>query len=254
MKTSTIISRLLFNKLNRSIARDENARIREAKQAAEQAAHDEARASFLAWCEQVGDEHPLIIQTMAELTKISESLTLSQATKAKRYNAIFTNAWSRAEAEYGATVASTAPVAANRLLSTIKPLVVTAGIIVTLGVIGGMLPANTTVPTSTPTKATPEPEVRKALPVTKAKPEVRRALPVTKEDKQAQKDLARIDALADKPNVSEAGFSAPSSENDELRYTISSTGKRHNSNCRYYGKGRSVSDRKRGVACKICGG
>ena len=271
MKPSTIITRLLFNKLNRSVARDENARAREAKHAAEQAVHDEARANFLNWCEQVGDEHPLVAQTIAELTKVNESLTLTQATKAKRYNAIFTNAWSRAEAEYGATVASTAPVAANRLLSTIKPLVVTAGIIVTLGVIGGMLPANTTVPTSTPTQPTPGPEIRKALPVTKAtpEPEVRRAIPVTQEDKQAQKDLARIHALADKSNVSEAGFSAPLSdpedaseiegadstqEDDELRYTISSTGKRHNSNCRYYGKGRSVSDRKRGVACKICGG
>jgi hypothetical protein len=147
----------------------------------------------------------------------------------------------------------------------------------TLGLIGGMLPANkavatnATVPTSTPTRPTPEPEIRKALPVTKAtpEPEVRRALPVTKEDKQARKDLARINARADKRNVSEAGFSAPLSdpedaseiegsdstrEDDELRYTISSTGKRHNSNCRYYGKGRSVSDRKRGIACKICGG
>jgi hypothetical protein len=154
------------------------------------------------------------------------------------------------------------------LLPTIKPLVVAAGIIVTLGVIGGMLPANkavatnATVPTSTPTRPTLEPEIRKALPVTKAtpEPEVRKALPVTKEDKQARKDLARINALADKPNVSEAGFSAPLSDPEDaargegLKFTISSTGKRHNSTCRYYGKGRSVSDRKRGIACKICGG
>ena len=93
MKPSTIITRLLFNKLNRSVARDENTRAREAKQAADQALHDEARANFLNWCEQVGDEHPLVAQTIAELTKVNESLTLTQATKAKRYNAIFTNAW-----------------------------------------------------------------------------------------------------------------------------------------------------------------
>lgn len=38
-----------------------------------------------------------------------------------------------------------------------------------------------------------------------------------------------------------------------LSYTISSTGKRHNSNCRYFGTGRSCGATE-GVACKICGG
>lgn len=37
------------------------------------------------------------------------------------------------------------------------------------------------------------------------------------------------------------------------RWTISSTGKRHNSGCRYYGKG-SACGPTAGVACKICGG
>lgn len=36
-------------------------------------------------------------------------------------------------------------------------------------------------------------------------------------------------------------------------YTISSTGKRHNSGCRYYGTGRACSAGE-GIACKICGG
>lgn len=36
-------------------------------------------------------------------------------------------------------------------------------------------------------------------------------------------------------------------------YTISSTGKRHNSNCRYFGSGRSCGPTD-GIACKICGG
>lgn len=36
-------------------------------------------------------------------------------------------------------------------------------------------------------------------------------------------------------------------------YTISSTGKRHNSGCRYFGSGRSCGPNI-GIACKICGG
>ena len=36
-------------------------------------------------------------------------------------------------------------------------------------------------------------------------------------------------------------------------YTISSTGKRHNSGCRYFGSGRSCGATD-GIACKICGG
>lgn len=36
-------------------------------------------------------------------------------------------------------------------------------------------------------------------------------------------------------------------------FTISSTGKRHNSGCRYFGAGRSCGPTE-GVACKICGG
>lgn len=36
-------------------------------------------------------------------------------------------------------------------------------------------------------------------------------------------------------------------------YSISSTGKRHNSGCRYFGSGRSCGATD-GIACKICGG
>ncbi len=36
-------------------------------------------------------------------------------------------------------------------------------------------------------------------------------------------------------------------------YTISSTGKRHNSRCRYYGGGRPCGPTD-GIPCKICGG
>jgi hypothetical protein len=38
-----------------------------------------------------------------------------------------------------------------------------------------------------------------------------------------------------------------------LSYTISSTGKRHNSRCRYYGSGRPCGPAD-GIACNICGG
>jgi hypothetical protein len=45
--------------------------------------------------------------------------------------------------------------------------------------------------------------------------------------------------------------SAPASTG--LSYTVSSTGKRHNSRCRYYGSGRSAGPNE-GIPCKICGG
>jgi hypothetical protein len=260
MKPSTIITRLLFNKLNRSVARDENARAREAKQAAEQAVHDEARANFLNWCEQVGDEHPLVVQVVTELNKVSDRLTLTEATKAKRYNAIFTNAWSRAEAEYGAAVS--APRASNNakgFLHTIKPLVVAVGIILGVASLVGISknPAATT-PAAIATVAkpaaqtsTPEPEVRKAVAVTLPTPEreVRKAVAVTLPRPEPEVRKAVAVTTAEPP----VAYKSDKSE-EELKYTISSTGKRHNSNCRYYGKGRSVSDRRRGVACKICGG
>jgi hypothetical protein len=51
-----------------------------------------------------------------------------------------------------------------------------------------------------------------------------------------------------------SGAGASSTETPTAsRWTISSTGKRHNSGCRYYGSGRSCGPGD-GVACKICGG
>ncbi len=47
--------------------------------------------------------------------------------------------------------------------------------------------------------------------------------------------------------------SAPQQPASGLSYSISSTGKRHNSGCRYFGSGRSCGPTD-GVACKICGG
>jgi hypothetical protein len=43
----------------------------------------------------------------------------------------------------------------------------------------------------------------------------------------------------------------------ETRYWITSTNKRHNSSCRYFGTtktGRYTTNREEGIACKICGG
>ncbi len=47
--------------------------------------------------------------------------------------------------------------------------------------------------------------------------------------------------------------SATTAQNTGLSYTRSSTGKRHNSNCRYFGSGSPCGPTD-GVACKICGG
>lgn len=50
---------------------------------------------------------------------------------------------------------------------------------------------------------------------------------------------------------------APSREDDSEsgKYCLSSTGKRHNSSCRYYGSSKCrPCGPKDGVACKICGG
>ena len=47
--------------------------------------------------------------------------------------------------------------------------------------------------------------------------------------------------------------SAPTSEKSGLSYSLSSTGKRHNSNCRYFGSGKPCGPND-GIACKICGG
>jgi hypothetical protein len=47
--------------------------------------------------------------------------------------------------------------------------------------------------------------------------------------------------------------SAPAVEKSGLSYSRSSTGKRHNSNCRYFGSGSPCGPND-GIACKICGG
>jgi len=46
---------------------------------------------------------------------------------------------------------------------------------------------------------------------------------------------------------------APAAEKSGLSYSRSSTGKRHNSNCRYFGSGSPCGPND-GVPCKVCGG
>lgn len=46
----------------------------------------------------------------------------------------------------------------------------------------------------------------------------------------------------------------PSSGGTGMSYRISSTGKRHNSRCRYYSSNGRAGSANEGVACKICGG
>jgi len=54
--------------------------------------------------------------------------------------------------------------------------------------------------------------------------------------------------------------SEPAKENTseaEVKYWITSTGKRHNSSCRFYGttkEGRYTTNKDEGSACKKCGG
>ena len=52
------------------------------------------------------------------------------------------------------------------------------------------------------------------------------------------------------PGAEAAGTSGASTG---LGHSISSTGKRHNSRCRYYGTGKPCGAGD-GIACKICGG
>jgi cell division protein FtsB len=71
----------------------------------------------------------------------------------------------------------------------------------------------------------------------------------------------RLEAATRSQSTAAAVREAPTSANSftstsaqtGLSYTISSTGKRHNSRCRYYGSGRPAGPNE-GIPCKICGG
>jgi hypothetical protein len=61
------------------------------------------------------------------------------------------------------------------------------------------------------------------------------------------------EAAVDWADEAKAERGTPDHKHERLKYTISSTGKRHNSTCRYYGKGRPAGPNE-GIPCKICGG
>jgi hypothetical protein len=64
---------------------------------------------------------------------------------------------------------------------------------------------------------------------------------------------APMPAVSPRPIVPRTVAPTAPAPADAAAYTMSSTGKRHNSRCRYYGTGRACGPSD-GVACKICGG
>lgn len=75
------------------------------------------------------------------------------------------------------------------------------------------------------------------------------------ENESLRRQALAAPTLAYKP--SEASSFSPSGSSTKVTaagsYSLSSTGKRHNSGCRYFGSGRSCGATE-GTACKICGG
>lgn len=72
------------------------------------------------------------------------------------------------------------------------------------------------------------------------------------ENQDLRKRLAERVAVAPQSLSAPRGDASRSSAAGQS-YTISSTGKRHNSRCRYYGTGRAGGSTE-GIACKVCGG
>ncbi len=69
---------------------------------------------------------------------------------------------------------------------------------------------------------------------------------------KAKDTRAALPATADAAESSSIQAVAPAGQDS---YWISSTGKRHNSNCRYYQTSKgSKGSADQGVACKLCGG
>jgi hypothetical protein len=67
-----------------------------------------------------------------------------------------------------------------------------------------------------------------------------------------QSGVASTASVAAEPTATSR---TPTTQTQTLKYWMSSTGKRHNSNCRYFGVGNGhPCSAQEGVACKICGG
>lgn len=109
------------------------------------------------------------------------------------------------------------------------------------------------------------------LPAEKLSPESRRALLQPRDAAACEAQVRELEAKVRELEVENQELrkrlvsapaaaplmSSPSSASARpgagLTYTISSTGKRHNSTCRYYAVGRPCGPHD-GVACKVCGG
>ena len=85
---------------------------------------------------------------------------------------------------------------------------------------------------------------------------VEKALPVEKPTSRKSTDSNSQQAIGFAgPKESLSDFKDGDDSSSKLSYTISSTGKRHNSNCRYFHSAKSrPCGPTSGVACKVCGG
>jgi hypothetical protein len=85
---------------------------------------------------------------------------------------------------------------------------------------------------------------------------VEKAIPVERPTPRKNTDSVSQQLIEfDGPKESLPDFKVDDDSSSKSSYTISSTGKRHNSNCRYYTSPRSrPCGPKDGIACKVCGG
>ena len=145
----------------------------------------------------------------AECDKINNNLTLSQATKVRRYNALFMNAWTAAQENYGAgeTAVETATETTSRGPSALKLIVCRAIAVVIVGFVALAVLGNIVSPDSAKdtkvdssfqaqmaTDPEPTPAPVDATPVRKATPvEIRKAIPVEQSQppKKSQKTIAK---------------------------------------------------------------
>jgi hypothetical protein len=70
---------------------------------------------------------------------------------------------------------------------------------------------------------------------------------------QQENDSLRRSPATQQPQGASVRSNTPQNSVEGTKYTVSSTGKRHNSRCRYFGSGRPAGPND-GVPCKICGG
>lgn len=80
-----------------------------------------------------------------------------------------------------------------------------------------------------------------------------RVAQLQQENEQLRKHSLAEGGTGNRPSTPLGIASGPSKTGVGLQYSLSTTGKRHNSGCRYYGSSKSCGPTD-GVPCKICGG